>query len=544
MSTPSTQAEPVPLAVEFSGITKQFGSVIAANAVDFRVKSGEIHALLGENGAGKSTLMSILFGLYRPDRGEIRLHGQAVSLKSPQHAASHGVGMVHQNFRLVDNLSALENIVLGEATQLWRGRRWRTAKGAEIEALADRYGLSFPVHRPVWQLSVGERQRVEIVKTLYRNSDIIVLDEPTSVLTPQESDDLYQTLQQLKANGKTVIVTTHKLREVMAACDHISVMRRGCMVASLPRRDTTEKDLARRVMGEAPVATVTRAERGQRGRLLLSLNHIEARGDHGQLALKDIDLQVHEGEIVGVAGVAGNGQTELAEVITGMRAWSAGSLVFDDRKIIRPSIAGMIARGVAHVPENRMHTGMAGSLDATDNLLMKQFRQAAHSRFGFMRDGANRHWSQQLVARYQVATPDVRTPVRMLSGGNQQKLLLAREIESNPKLLVAMHPTQGLDVGAANAVHQLLTGLRNGGGSVLLISEDLDEILKLADRVLIIFDGRINGELQPASADRENIGLYMTGMQSTDSALPATASTEKPSVSDITATETEAGEKA
>jgi ABC-type uncharacterized transport system ATPase subunit len=502
-----------PLAVDLSGITKSFGSVVAAKAVDFKVKQAEIHALLGENGAGKSTLMSVLFGLYQPDNGEIRLHGQLARLRSPQDAARHGVGMVHQNFRLVENLTALENIMLGESSSLWRGRRWRAEKGQELEALADRFRLRFPVHRPVWQLSVGERQRVEIVKTLYRNSDIIVLDEPTSVLTPQEADDLYETLQQLKANGKTVIVTTHKLREVMQACDHISIMRRGCMVASLSRSETNENDLARLVMGSDPVAAVRNTTTHKKGRLLLSLNHLQAKGDHGQLALKDIDLQVHKGEIVGVAGVSGNGQSELAEVITGMRPWTGGSLVFNDKKITRPSIKNMIRRGVAHVPENRMQTGMAGSLDVTDNLLMKQYSKAEHSRYGFIRERANRLWSKKLVDSYQVATPSISTQVRQLSGGNQQKLLLARELEANPALLVAMHPTQGLDVGSAASVHHLLLKLRSKGGAVLLLSEDLDEILKIADRVVVIFDGRINAELTPSKVDREHIGLCMTGMQ-------------------------------
>lgn len=522
LAAESSQAAESSLAVELRGISKRFGSVIAANAVDFCVKRGEIHALLGENGAGKSTLMSVLFGLYKPDEGQMFLQGQAVQLRSPQDAARLGVGMVHQNFRLVENLTALENIVLGERQSLWRGRRWRQAKGQEIEALANQYGLRFPVHRPIWQLSVGERQRVEIVKTLYRNCDIIVLDEPTSVLTPQEADDLYETLKQLKNAGKTIIVTTHKLREVMAACDHISIMRRGSMVASLKRSDTNEKDLAKLVMGGDASTAIAERLSHARGRRILSLNHLQAHGDHGQLALKDIDLQVHQGEIVGIAGVAGNGQSELAEVITGLRPWCGGSLVFDEQKINHPSVAGMLARGVAHVPENRMRTGLAGSLDVTNNLLMKHYRKPQHSRYGFIRERANRAWSQTLVADYQVATPSIQTPVRMLSGGNQQKLVLARELEGDPKLLVAMHPTQGLDVGAAGAVHQLLMQLRNRGGSVLLISEDLDEILKLADRVLVIFDGRINGELQPASADREHIGLCMTGMTAGTEPLEAT----------------------
>jgi simple sugar transport system ATP-binding protein len=500
------------LAVEMLGIAKRFGSVKATDGVDFLVKKGEIHALLGENGAGKSTLMSILFGLYRPDEGEVRIHGKPVKLRSPHDAGLAGIGMVHQNFRLVQNLSALENIILGESTGLWRGSSWLKSKRRQIEALAEQFGLRFPVDRPIWQLSVGEQQRVEIVKTLYKNSDIIILDEPTAVLTPNEAEDLYETLRQLKESGKTVIVTTHKLKEVMASCDTISIMRKGRMINSMKREDTHEKELAKLLMGREPMVSIP-LERKPAGDALLRVEGLEAKGDHGQQALNGIDLRVCKGEIVGIAGVAGNGQKELAEVITGMRSWTGGNLVFKGEEMRSPSIGGMIRRGVAHVPENRMKIGMAGSLDVTDNLLMKSYLSSERRKFGFLRKKANREWADKLVEAYSVDTPDAETPVRQLSGGNQQKLLLAREIESRPDLLLAVHPTQGLDVGAAESVHQLLVQLRNRDGAILLLSEDLDEVLKLSDRVLVIFNGRINGEFIPQQARKEEIGLCMTGMK-------------------------------
>lgn len=499
-------------AVEMTGIAKRFGTVLAADGVDFAVRKGEIHALLGENGAGKSTLMSVLFGLYKPDEGEVRIHGKAVKLRSPHDAGRSGIGMVHQSFRLVQSLTATDNIVLGESTGLWRGAKWRKNKQAEIEALAIRYGLRFPVDRPIWQLSVGEQQRVEIVKTLYRRSDIIVLDEPTAVLTPGEADDLYETLRQLRAGGKTVIVTTHKLKEVMAACDAISIMRKGRMIASMKREETNEKELARMLMGREPLASMP-PERPAPTTALLSLENIAALGDHGEQALGGLSLEVRRGEIVGIAGVAGNGQKELAEVVTGMRPYAEGSIVFNGETVRKPTIADMIRRGVAHVPENRMRIGMAGSLNVTDNLLMKAYKSPERrNKFGFLRRQANREWAARLVADFNVDTPSVDASVRQLSGGNQQKLLLAREIEAKPDLLLAVHPTQGLDVGAAESVHRLLLDLRNEGGAVLLVSEDLDEVLKLSDRVLVLYNGTINGEFLPQHARKEQIGLCMTGM--------------------------------
>lgn len=502
--------------LEMKQIVKQFGTVLANDHVDFDCKPGEVHALLGENGAGKSTIMCMLSGVYRPTSGEIRIHGSQVKIRSPKDAANLGIGMVFQNFRLVQTLTAAENIVLGEKSSFWRGPGWMKRKQEEIASIAEHFGLAFPVNRPIWQLSVGEQQRVEIVKTLYRGAEFIILDEPTSVLTPGEAEQLFRTLEQMKREGKTVILTTHKMKEVMSVADRISVMRKGRMIHTIDKRDTNDKELAKLMVGKEVAAAKREARpRASEGSVLLDVSHLDVQGDHGRLALNELSLQVREGEIVGVAGVAGNGQKELAEVLNGLIPWKRGSIVFNGREFKSASVRGAIEAGISHVPENRMKSGLAGSLGAVDNLLFKTYRSEERSKFGFLRSRANREWSKTLVEQFDVKTPGLDTPVRQLSGGNQQKLLFAREIHRQPLLMVAVHPTQGLDVGATEGVHRLLIGLRDEGKGVLLISEDLDEVMQLSDRILIIYGGRIAAEMSREEADRETIGMYMAGIQET-----------------------------
>ena len=498
--------------VEMRQIVKQFGKVIANDHVDFSAKAGEIHALLGENGAGKSTMMSMLSGVYRANEGEIYIHGQKVTIRSPKDAAALGIGMVFQNFRLVQSLTAVENIVLGERSSFWRGSKWMKAKRNEIEEISNRFGLSFPVDRPIWQLSVGEQQRVEIVKTLYRGADVIILDEPTSVLTPGEVEKLFLTLTRMKQEGKTVIMTTHKMKEVMEASDRISVMRKGKMIATIDKESTNEIELAKLMVGKE-VSFSRQARTHIVGKTLLAANNLDVYADHGRKALDGLHLRVHEGEIVGIAGVAGNGQKELAEVLTGLREWKTGSIVFENNELKKASVRMAIQSGISHIPENRMKSGLAGSLGTVDNMILKSYRSKECSKLGLLRTGKNRIWSQSLVEKFDVKTPDLDTPVQQLSGGNQQKLLFAREITQKPKLMVAVHPTQGLDVSAASSVQQMLMELRNSGSGVLLISEDLDEIMQLSDRILVIYNGQIIGEANSEQADKEEIGMMMAGIR-------------------------------
>ena len=499
------------LSVELRGLVKQFGSVLANDHVDFAVRSGEIHALLGENGAGKSTVMCMLSGVYRPTSGEIYLHGRLAKIHSPKDAMRLGVGMVFQNFRLVPTLTAAENIVLGEARPIWRTKGWMERKTTEIQALAARFGLGFPAGRAVWQLSVGEQQRVEIVKTLYRGADLIILDEPTSVLTPGEADQLFDTLRRLKAEGKTVILTTHKLKEVMAVADRISVMRKGKMLATLDTKATDEREVARLMVGQDRQDPRVRLAR-PRGENLLSIKNLVVVGEHGRHALDDFSLTVNVGEIVGIAGVAGNGQKELAEVLAGLLPWKSGTITFRKSLWKASSVRNSIEAGISHVPENRMKSGLAGSLGSVDNLLVKSYRTPERSRLGFLKTAVNRLWSQNLVEQFDVKTAHLDAPVHQMSGGNQQKLLFAREIHQRPHLMIAVHPTQGLDVGATDGVHNLLMGLREEGKSVLLISEDLDELLLLSDRTVVLFGGRVMGEVLHDHADRERVGMMMAGV--------------------------------
>lgn len=498
--------------LEMRQIVKKFGSVTANDHVDFHAKSGQVHALLGENGAGKSTMMCMLSGVYRPTSGDIYIHGQKANIRSPKDAMDLGVGMVFQNFRLVQTLTATENIILGEKSSFWRGKKWIDHKEQEIEAIAQKFGLNFPVDRPIWQLSVGEQQRVEIVKTLYRGADLIILDEPTSVLTPSEADQLFETLTQMRAEGKTIIITTHKLKEVMAVADHISVMRKGRLTDSMAKQATNERELAKLMVGKE-ITEMSKLSSHSRGKALLNVTNVDVYADHGRKSLDNVSFQVFEGEIVGVAGVAGNGQKELAEMLTGLRTWKRGYIHFDGAELKKASVRGAIEAGISHVPENRMKSGLAGSLNLIDNLLLKSYRTKERSWLGFLKSSQNRAWSKQLVEEFDVVTPGLDTPVRQLSGGNQQKLLFAREVYHDPKLMVAVHPTQGLDVGATEGVQRLLIDMRANEKGVLLISEDLDEVIQLSDRILVLFDGRIVGEIPRDQADRDQIGMLMAGLQ-------------------------------
>ncbi|MFQ5858598.1 MAG: ABC transporter ATP-binding protein [Anaerolineae bacterium] len=513
-----------PPAIAMRGIVKRFPGVVANDHVDLEVQAGEIHALLGENGAGKSTLMNILSGLYRADAGEIYVRGRRVDIGSPRDAINLGIGMVHQHFMLVEPMTVVENIVLG-----LEGVGFVPAMDQvrqEIVELSARYGLHVDPGAYVWQLSVGEQQRVEILRLLHRGADILILDEPTAVLTPQEADDLGRTLSQLVTSatlstglspaegladeGKAVIFITHKLNEVMDFSDRVTVLRAGKNVDTLVTADSGREELARLMVGREVLFQLEK-EAHPVGEVVLRVQGLEALSDKGLPALRGITFEVREGEILGVAGVAGNGQRELAEVITGLRPATAGRVQVRGQDMTNRSPDRVIAIGVSHVPEDRLGMGLVPNLAVSDNLALKGYRSPPLARGPFLVRQAIRDFAERLIALFDIATPSPATPVKLLSGGNLQKTILAREITAGRGLMVAVHPTHGLDVGATEAVRKTLLEQRDRGAAILLISEDLDELLAISDRITVMYEGEIMGVVDAEQADVEELGLMMAG---------------------------------
>ncbi len=498
------------LAVEMRHIVKRFPGVVANDRVTFSARKGEVHALLGENGAGKSTLMNILSGLYHPDEGDIYVDGRPVVFHSPRDAIRAGIGMVHQHFMLVPSQSVAENVVLGlrEVGLTLNPRRIE----AEVQRLGEQYGLPVDPRAKVWQLSVGEQQRVEIVKMLYRGARILILDEPTAVLTPQEAEQLFRTLRAMTAEGKTVIFISHKLDEVLSIADRITVLRGGRTVATVEAAGMTKVELARLMVGREVLFHVEKPPARPRGARLV-MRDVRALDDKGIPALRGVSLTVRAGEIVAIAGVAGNGQRELAEVVCGLRPVVAGEIEVDGRPLANASPLEAIRAGVAYIPEDRTGTGTAPNLSVAENLALKGYRVPPIGGRFFLNVATMYAQARELVARFDIATPSVHVPARKLSGGNLQKLILAREVARDPRLIVAAYPTRGLDVGATESVRQLLIRERDAGAAVLLISEDLDEIFMLADRIAVMYEGRIVGEMPAEEADLETVGLLMAGEQ-------------------------------
>lgn len=491
--------------VEMKGITKRFPGVIANENVNLEIKAGEIHALLGENGAGKSTLMSILTGLYKADDGDIFIKGKISNFKSPKDAIDQGIGMVHQHFRLVGPLTVADNVILGsKKIPFWLNKK---KIKTEILELSQKYGLAIDPDAKVWQLSVGEQQRVEIVKMLFRGSDILILDEPTAVLTPQESRDLFTTLRRMADNGKAVIVITHKMQEVMEMSDRVTVLRGGKSVATMATSETSKEDLTKLMVGRDVLVESARKS-SQPGDTIISLENVRALNDKGLPGLRDINLEIRSGEIVGVAGVAGNGQRELAEVISGLRDATGGQILVGNKDFTHMSPRKFIEAGVSLIPEDRLGTGLIPNLGIMENVLLKKYRQMDSF---FINYSPVKAESAQMVKDFEVKVGDFNAPVKLMSGGNLQKLLLAREVSTNPHLIVAVYPVRGLDIGATEAVRSLLLSQKAQGKGVLLISEDLDEIMRLSDRIVVLFEGEIMGEVSSVQATREEIGSMMTG---------------------------------
>jgi simple sugar transport system ATP-binding protein len=506
------------------GITKRFGPVVANDNISFVANKGEVHALVGENGAGKSTLMSILAGLYRPDAGELRIGGMAENFRSPGDAIDAGIGMVYQNFMLVDSFTVAENVALG----LQGGGI--APRLAQIETklidCSNRYGLGIDPKATIWQLSVGEQQRVEIIRLLIRGATTLVFDEPTAVLTPQESTDLIQTLRALAAEGFCVIFISHKLGEVEAVADRVTVLRHGAVVGTVNLAETNRRELARMMVGrELAGALLEDAEVDPHevGDVVLAVNELSATSDKRLPAVREVSFEIRAGETLGIAGVAGNGQRELAEVITGLRPATGGSVSLGGSDITNAHPRTIARAGVAHVPEDRLGSGLVGPLDLAHNAILRMYRRTPIARGPMLATHAINRFTDRLIADYEVNPANRAARLRDLSGGNQQKLLIARELAGEPALIVAVHPTRGVDVGASEAIHGVLRGQRARGAATLLISEDLEELVALCDRIAVIYEGEFMGTVAPPDTDAETLGLMMAGTRLDDIQLAASA---------------------
>jgi len=495
--------------VEMRGICKSFPGVQASDGVNLRLARGEVLALLGENGAGKSTLMNILSGLYRQDSGEVFLKGVKVDIRSPRDATELGIGMVHQNFMLVDTMTVAENVVLG-IPGLPFVPDMAAVKRSILE-LGERYNMTVDPDAYIWQLSVGEQQRVEILKQLYRKAEILILDEPTAVLTPQESKELETVVKRMQAEGKSAVFITHKMDEVMAFSDRVMVLRKGKVVAEKNTRETDPKDLARMMVGREVLFHIKKGP-FKPGAVVLELKDVCADDERGLPALRDLSLQVRSGEILGIAGVAGNGQRELSEAITGLRPVKSGGVSINCIDSTNETPLQVIRRGVSHIPSDRMAVGAVGDMSVANNLAMKDYRSQPISQGIFLLPKRILQFATKMIGLFNIATPSAETRVKFLSGGNIQKTILAREIESCGSLLVAVYPSRGLDIGATESVRMELVAQRDAGKAVLLVSEDIDELLSVADTIAVMYDGRAVGVMPAAGADPEEIGLLMAGM--------------------------------
>ena len=496
--------------LEMIGVTKRFPGVVANDRVDFDVYAGEVHTLLGENGAGKSTLMKILYGLYSADEGEIRLHGRPVSIESPSDAIELGIGMIHQHFMLVPTLTVAENVALGLPSGKLLVQDLKPVR-KRIRELSDAYGLQMDPDAYIWQLAVGERQRVEIMKAIYRDASLLVLDEPTSVLTPAEVNDLFATLRRMKDDGRGLVFISHKLHEVMNLSDRITVLRGGRTAGRTAPAETSREDLARMMVGREVLLTPARTE-SRAGEVRLSINGLNVLSDRETPAVNDVDLAVRGGEIVGIAGVSGNGQRELAEALAGLRPVESGRVAMDGVDTTDKTPKEIRRMGVSYIPEERMRDGAVGDLSVSENLILVDHDLPPLSRRGFLDFKAIAAVCADLVERYTVKTPSLETPTSHLSGGNIQKVIIARELSGEPKVLIASQPTRGVDIGAAEYIHSVLMGQRADGTAILLISEDLDEVTGLSDRIAVMFEGRIMGVFDREKATVERLGLLMAGV--------------------------------
>jgi simple sugar transport system ATP-binding protein len=495
--------------LELKGITKRFPGILANDHIDFDLRRGEVHALLGENGAGKSTLMNVLYGLYHPDEGEILVRGETVRMSSPREAIARGIGMVHQHFMLIPVMTVAENIVLAVEPRRDGILLDYGAARRQVEALAATFGFAIDPDAKIQDITVGQQQRVEILKALFRRADVLILDEPTGVLTPQEAGELFGILRTLTREGLSIIFISHKLNEVLEIADRITVLRRGKLVETLPAAGATEESLARLMVGREVLLSVEKTA-PELGQPLLQIESLSVRDDRGITKVRNVSVEVRGGEIVAIAGVDGNGQTELIDAITGLRKVEAGRVVVSGKEITGETAREHFERGVGHIPEDRQHRGLVLDFSIAENIGLHDFRKPPTARFGWLYPKRLIERARRLIKEFDVRGGGPQTHANALSGGNQQKVILAREIDRDPTVLIAAQPTRGLDVGAIEFVHRRLVEERDEGRGVLLVSLELDEVLSLADRILVIYEGEIVGEFPP-TATEEELGLAMTG---------------------------------
>lgn len=501
-----------PPLIKMHGITKHFGAVVANDSADFLLQPGEIHALVGENGAGKSTLMKILYGLYGPNEGEIYFRDELVRINNPRTAIKLGIGMVQQHFTLIPTLTALENIVLAKEPRRFKTLLDTATAHRTITTLAEQLGFHLDLNAKVESLPIGAQQYAEILKALYHGAEILILDEPTAVLAPQEVAGLFDCLRGLKAEGKSVILITHKLSEVMAVADTITVMRSGKSIASLPRAKTDTDELSELMIGKKTFNDIAQHKRvDSPSEPMLYIEGVTLHAENGRALLDGINLDVFEGEILGIAGVEGNGQNELIEVLTGLRKSDSGTITLNNESITNQSPAKIRRKRVVHLPADRHRHGISLDNRVDENLILGSHNQSPFCQHGLLRQKAAHQFADNVIEKYEIRAGGVNFPIRTLSGGNQQKVVVARELESDPELIIAAHPTRGLDINAAQFVHQQLINARNRSKGILLISADLEELLSLSDRIAVMYNGQIAGILQPSETDEVQLGALMLG---------------------------------
>jgi ABC-type uncharacterized transport system ATPase subunit len=505
-----------PPVLELRGITKQFPGVLANDHIDFDLRRGEVHALLGENGAGKSTLMSILYGLYTADSGEILMNGKPVTISSPKHAIELGIGMVHQHFMLIPVMTVTENIVLAQEPRHAGVLLDYDAAAKRVRELSTSFGLTVDPNARIEKITVGQQQRVEILKALYRGAEILILDEPTAVLTPQEAQELFEIIESLKSQGKSIVFITHKLKEVLEVADRISVLRRGKLVETISREGATEAGLARSMVGREVLLRVEKKP-AQPGDTLLKVEDLVVRDDRGLEAVRGLSLEVRASEIVGIAGVDGNGQSELIDALTGLRHPASGHIHIAGHDLRRATARQALDAGVGHIPEDRQRRGLVLDFNLAENLVLHDYGREPFSKLGWINPRGWLRWARGLLQEFDVRGGGPTTRGGSLSGGNQQKVVIAREVSRNPSVLIAAQPTRGLDVGAIEFVHRRLVEQRDAGKAVLLVSLELEEILSLSDRILVLYEGRIVAEFSP-DVTEEEIGFAMIGGQRSEAA--------------------------